>query len=895
MTEFVRRRRADAELAPKALVERFPGPALLADAAGGVIVHSPKGARLADLLVNGIAVDLALAIVSCSSDLTPRTMRLDVSSEPERLHLELTLMPVDMLGDTQVMVLGRDVTVERKLTEALVASRRLFKDIEAVSSDFGWETDTEGRFTYVSVRGALGFAAHELHGDTARRLAPDPDAPPVPWPFEATIPVDAPEIWLRRKDGTLACCEMASRPVLGDHGELVGVRGVARDVTERFTAQAARAAAEAEAIAANEAKSRFLAIMSHELRTPINSLIGNLELLKTTSLNNDQAELIQSTEIAAESLLRIIGDILDFSKIEAGKIELERLTYEPARLINEVVSLMNPSAVGKGITVEGLVHASVPTSAVIDPYRLRQILINLVGNALKFTEIGGVLVSMRMIDGKLAGPALFVSVDDTGIGFDPGQVDLFQPFTQADGSTTRRFGGSGLGLSICRGLVERMGGEIGVESSPGGGATFWFTVPLDDYIPQTDPAALLKGQRIVLSVTDPASWVGVIAALSGVGVAVSLLDPIGLERDGLANDGDNPWLAIITDIPTIGRRSTHAIGRILVSEADDITTRRRAHKLGFSQVLVNGPSPHDVQLALATLAREDLPTIAAISTIDESAIVDLKTMFKDRFVLVLEDNPMSRAVITRQFQTMGLAVDLAENGRLGLEALDRRDYALVLTDCAMPEIDGYLFTQILRRREMGTGRHMPVIAMTANAADDDAKKCLAAGMDDYLSKPVRLTVLAKVLANWGSGQGRARLEAAARENNAPIDLALLGQILGDESAEAIDEALSLFAEFFPGFLTSAQEAFIERDFEAMADAAHTSKGAARNAGALALGQALGAAEDHARDQDLAAYGLDIEQAQQEWLKVQAFIKARSTGAPPAMVLPAHEQIGLRHD
>ncbi len=870
-----RRRRSDKALAPDILVSRFPGPAVLADAAGGIVGVSAKGVRLAEILEQEDAAELALGIVSCSSDLIPRVVRVDFVRNSERLNFELTLIPVEHHEEILVLVLGRDATVDRKLTEALVASRRLFKDIEAVSSDFGWETDADGRFTYVSMRGALGFAAQELHGDSARRLAGAPIEPGDLWPFESPIPIDSAQLWLRRKDGARAFCEISSRPVQDDAGAIIAVRGVVRDVTERKLAEEARAKAEAEAIAANEAKSRFLAIMSHELRTPINSVIGNLELLKTTGLNNDQAELIQSTEVAAESLLRIIGDVLDFSKIEAGKIEVERLRYQPDRLVFDVVSLLNPSAIGKGVTIEGLVFPSTPTSALFDPYRVRQILMNLVGNALKFTEIGGVFVTMagdREPDGR---PNLLVRVEDTGVGFDSGQFDLFQPFTQEDESTTRRFGGSGLGLSICRGLVERMGGRIGAQSTRGTGASFWFTIPLEDPIYRTEHYQHLRGQRLALAVQNPADFIGLITGLSTFGLATRLVDPQQALAQGLIPDGHGECFVILTDDRDLGRRDFGAAARILFVENDDFADRRLANRLGFTHVL---PNDCDVEQALSVLSafvREELPPPAFTAVIPDSDINELRALLSGRKVLVLEDNPMSRAVVQRQFNALGINLDLAENGRQGLEKVEANDYAVILSDCAMPEIDGYLFTQILRRRELGKGAHVPVIAMTANAGDDDAKKCLAAGMDDFMTKPVRLSSLAKMLGKW-AGAGR-NLTAELGDFKAPgpaVDLSLLSEILGVNTDADFDEALDLFVEYFPTFMAEAETALARGDFDAMGDSAHTAKGAARNAGALPLGEAMGRAETCAKLMDAAGYRAALAEAGLAWAAVQAFVADR---------------------
>jgi CheY-like chemotaxis protein len=482
-----------------------------------------------------------------------------------------------------------------------------------------------------------------------------------------------------------------------------------------------------------------------------------------------------------------------------------------------------------------------------------------------------------------------VRINDTGIGFDPMRVDLFQPFTQADGSTTRRFGGSGLGLSICRGLVERMGGKIGADSGPGLGATFWFKIPVDDAKPRESYVRTLKGARIVLATQEPGAFVGIIAGLSDLGVATKLADPIALMAGTIKID-DGPYLALLTDVANLGAIDIGADARILLTSEsiDGFVPRRTAFRQGFGDILALPPKLDDVVGALGALAREEPPVIAALSVVPDQTISDLKSLFAGRQVLVLEDNPMSRAVVARQFQALGVAVTLVENGRLGLEAVESHDFAMVFTDCAMPEIDGYLFTQILRRRELGTGRHLPIIAMTANAADDDAKKCLAAGMDDYLAKPVRLSVLARVLGAWARGDGATgHGPGQTAADVGPVDLTLLAEILGDSSAEALDEALDMFGEFFPGFLDDARAACAQSDREAMIDAAHTAKGASRNAGALALGHALGQAEDHAKLGDFAAYEADLDRAAQEWTKVRAFIAERGTIAGAATGSSVH--------
>jgi CheY-like chemotaxis protein/HPt (histidine-containing phosphotransfer) domain-containing protein len=297
--------------------------------------------------------------------------------------------------------------------------------------------------------------------------------------------------------------------------------------------------------------------------------------------------------------------------------------------------------------------------------------------------------------------------------------------------------------------------------------------------------------------------------------------------------------------------------------------------LGFAHVL---PVKCGVDQALSVLSafvREELPPPAFTAVLPESDIAELRALLSGRRVLVLEDNPMSRAVVQRQFNALGISLDLAENGRQGLEKVEANDYAVILSDCAMPEIDGYLFTQILRRRELGKGTHVPVIAMTANAGDDDAKKCLAAGMDDFMTKPVRLSSLAKMLGKWaGASKGLGVDDGSSKTTGLAVDLSLLSEILGVNTDADFDEALDLFVEYFPTFLAEAEEALVRGDFDAMGDSAHTAKGAARNAGALPLGEAMGRAETCAKARDAQGYRAALADANIAWDAVQAFVAGR---------------------
>ncbi|MBD5656230.1 MAG: response regulator, partial [Candidatus Eremiobacteraeota bacterium] len=397
------------------------------------------------------------------------------------------------------------------------------------------------------------------------------------------------------------------------------------DIEERKAAEAAYSALHEAALAATEAKSRFLATMSHEIRTPMNGVIGMTELLLSTQLSSEQNEYTQIVYDSGRSLLRLLNDILDYSKIEAGKLELETIEFELPKQIDSVAHLMRSQFESKAISFSMSIDPSIPECVMGDPGRLRQILINLIGNALKFTPSGGSVHVIVTSEGTEANRVpIRVLVEDTGIGMQPDVVErLFQPFAQGDDSTTRKYGGTGLGLSICSQLVSLMSGTIGVESTVGQGSSFWFCVDF------TLPAASQVFVRDVLPARE---------------------------------------------IESVRGRA----GKILLVEDNDINTR----------------------LAVA------------------------------------------------QFKKIGFDIGVAVNGRRAVEAVQRENFDLVFMDCQMPEMDGFAATSEIRRLESGTFRRLPIVAMTADARHEDHERCLAAGMDDYLSKPTTLGKLREVVDRW---------------------------------------------------------------------------------------------------------------------------------------------------
>jgi signal transduction histidine kinase/DNA-binding response OmpR family regulator len=552
------------------------------------------------------------------------------------------------------------------------------------------------------------------------------------------------------------------------HGQIVGSIGVVTDMSQQRAVQRELEAARDQAVEASRLKSEFLATMSHEIRTPMNGVIGMAELLLDTPLSADQRELALTVHGQSQALLAIINDILDFSKIESGKLEIERVAFSVHDLVAEVAEVIAPAARGRGLTYHIEIDSEIPEFCVGDPVRLRQVLVNLAGNAVKFTHQGGLTVRLSLAERSPVDMVLQVEVVDTGVGIAPGaQARLFDPFTQADGSTTRRYGGTGLGLAISRRLVELMGGQIGVRSQPGVGSTFWFTVPMSvsqtralpvpDHLTDT-----LAGLRVLIASDDRAHADQLRRHFTAWSLETRLEpDPdAALGELIAAAERRNPWQVVVIDYSqeTISatrfaselRACPELAGCVLVLLRDH---RSAAHEprpsvAGFDTIV---PKPVRASRLLDSLSEimagrarpSYLPDhVRPAFTPGEREIVAT--------VLLAEDNPVNQRLARLQLEKLGLEVETAADGREAVALLQRAAgrYRVVLMDCQMPEMDGFTATGIIRRNEGEHGRRVPIIAMTANALSGDRERCLEAGMDDYISKPVNLERLQATLSQW---------------------------------------------------------------------------------------------------------------------------------------------------
>jgi signal transduction histidine kinase/CheY-like chemotaxis protein len=629
-----------------------------------------------------------------------------------------------------------------------------------------------------------------------------------------------------------------------------------RKVRDR-TAELAKATRVAEE--ANQAKSEFLANMSHEIRTPLNGIIGMTELALDTALSAEQREYLSMVKTSADALLSILNDILDFSKIEMRKLELEQIPFSLRDQLAELLKPMALRAEQKGLEVVCHVLPDVPSVGVGDPGRLRQVLVNLVGNAIKFTERGQILVQVQVESADAAQCVLHYFVSDSGIGVPrEKQQTIFEPFRQADGSTTRRFGGTGLGLAISSTLIELMGGRIWLESAPHEGSTFHFTLPLgvSDARPETTTVDLTD--LPVLIVDDNAvnrrmlhdlllRWKMRPTVVDGGAAALTAL------RD--ASSAGRPFALLLLDanMPAMDgfevARQIHGEVKIagptimMLSSSGLYDERTKLRDVGVMQHLTKPVDQRELLAAIGrALSREQGSRPPLPPSMMPADLPDRRLR-----VLLAEDNVVNQRLAASLLGRRGHKVTIAANGREALDALERNAFDVVLMDVQMPEMGGFEATAAIRERERTTGGHLPVIAMTAHAMKGDRERCLAAGMDEYLTKPLDSRKLCDLVERMADGRPAATSPAPAAEEVALSDR-VLARVGGDR--QLLLEISRLFIDDAPAHLQRIREALDAHDGESLRRAAHTLKGAAANFDAIGLVDAARSLEEIGRTGEL---------------------------------------------
>jgi len=686
-----------------------------------------------------------------------------------------TVKKVKIQGKEKLLECFVDITERKKAETALKASEVRFRSMVESLPDPYSEIDLEGSITFVNQAflHETGYRHDELIGKKFGMLLDEKNARLAKRVYAEIYktghPVKNLEMEWIAKNGRSVLSEVSVNPLVEADGKVTGFQSVYRDITERRQMEIALSRAKEAAETASNAKSEFLASMSHEIRTPMNAILGMADLLTETPLNKEQQKFVQIFREAGENLLNIINDILDISKVEAGHIHLEHIPFDLGKLVEQTGDILSVRAHKKGLELSCRVAPGVPTKLMGDPTRLRQVLINFIGNAVKFTEAGEILLDVR-----LANPSaihkeqntvdLTFSVKDTGIGIPADKVHhIFERFTQGDSSTTRKYGGTGLGLTISKSIVELMGGTISVESEQGKGSVFSFTAPFamqTEMTPGEDACALvdLTGRRALVIDDNANNRLILREMLTQWGIVVSSADsgPSGLETLREAQQTGMPYDFVILDYQMPGMDGLmtaveirkepkwSSLAIIMLSSGYPQEDIAAAKKIGVDRFLYKPVKRNDLQEAICgELGKKEAAPPQA-----ESAPAAF-TAQKSLKILLVEDNQDNRLLISTYLKNTQHRLDMAENGAVAVEAFKAANYDLVFMDMQMPVMDGYTATREIRKWEKERGRRaVPIIALTAYALKEDEGKSLDAGCNGHLTKPIKKAKLLEALAEY---------------------------------------------------------------------------------------------------------------------------------------------------
>jgi two-component system sensor histidine kinase/response regulator len=845
---------------------------------------------------------------------TFETVEAHQTPEHGKIYVQVVKTP---LFDTTGKVSGTqcmfwDVTARKKTEELLAYERDLLRALLENVPDRIYFKDVQSRFLKCSraLAGIFGVADPEqVVGKSDFDFFSEEHARAAYEGEQQIITTGRPIIGVTEKetwrDGHESWVLSTKMPYRNKDGAIIGTFGVSKDITALKVAERELALARDVALESVRVKSEFLATVSHEIRTPMNGIIGMSGLLLDTEMTAEQRDYAETVRDSAEALLNIINDILDFSKIEAGKLTFEIIDFDLREVVESAIDLLAHRAQGKGVELAAFLPEEVPLELRGDPGRLRQVLVNLIGNALKFTEQGEVVVRVAKESETERYVSLLFTVRDTGIGIAPeAQSRIFHSFTQADGSTTRKYGGTGLGLAISKQLVELMDGQLAVESSLGQGSTFSFTARLEKQLPRAaaiEPAPNILAGRRVLIVDDHATnrqllerqakaW-GMLpvcvdsgaaalqtlrtAALAGTGFDLALLDLQMPGMDGLSLaqtiHSDSAMAAIrMVMLTSFGKRL-------------DAPTLARAGIAAFLLRPIKQARLFDCLSKVMT--GENCLTspiirahVAAASPLPLAPVVGHSKLR----ILLAEDNLVNQKVTLLQLRKLGFSADTVASGTEAVAALEQVPYDVVLMDCQMPEMDGFEATRVVRRREQGGGTNatakspIHIIAMTANALEGDRVECLAAGMDDYVAKPVELAELSAALQRALARLPAPTLGIPASSVTATLDLKIidsLRELREPGQPDPMAELVDLFLEDAPQRLNKMRLAHGQGDVEILKSMTHTLKGSASNLGARRLAALCADLERQCGTGNLAESAGLLEKIDREYAQVKTALEA----------------------
>jgi PAS domain S-box-containing protein len=764
-----------------------------------------------------------------------------------------------------------------RLNEALRASEERWRTLTEALPQLVWSATPDGTADYFSNQWTeyTGVPEQELLGWIwTEGLHPD-DLEPTRQFWKDSVaglhPYDV-ECRIRRHDGTYRWFKTRGVPIRNSEGAISKWFGSCTDITDLKQAEAALIRAKAEAEQASVAKSEFLANMSHEIRTPMNGVIGMAQLLANTELSAQQREYVSVILHSADTLMSLINDILDFSKIEAGKLELEAIPFRLRDILGDTLQALASRAADKGLELACHIPPEIPDALVGDPTRLRQVIANLAGNAIKFTQKGEVVVDVRVKEMTGTQVQLEFEVRDTGIGISKTQQEkVFEAFGQADTSTTRRYGGTGLGLAIAAQLAEKMGGKMRLVSEPGVGSAFYFTPVLSLAQEERWASARSLGElrnRPVLVVDDNATNRHIIQEILASWGMVPTLASNGSEAltalDRAIADGVPPRLALL-DVIMPGMDGFEVAERmrerpelaqtpiLMVSSGGQGGDEARMRRLKISRLLIKPLKQSDLLNAVTEALGAGLREAAPVAVAARPAGVPV------RRVLLAEDGLVNQQVAVALLAKRGHLVEVVENGKEAVEAAESGAFDVVLMDVHMPVMDGLAAARRIRKRERERGGHIPIIALTATATKTDRERCLAAGMDDYVTKPFRAAELFRAVEEAAPAvRAMARPVAAAPPVEAgpgpePVQVLDWGgalRSLGDEAL--LREMAAMFLDECPKLMAAIDAAIGNGDAPELRRAAHTLRGSAQVVGARVVAQAALALETIGRAGQLQA-------------------------------------------